>query len=107
MFRYLIRNLIEEPIRLLYLNLPYLGWDGLIPSEICYQITGVNQHHCDHIGYYECDSIIEGKISSKLTAIKCILWLSLVTNATKDTYVYLRYIMRRIVLDHENKLLRC
>ena len=79
-----LRQLVLEPIRNLYMHLPYIGWDGKFNSQICSTMTGIPEKHWVLEGNEECQHMIERSFSSKMTVLKSAIQLYLVISTSAD-----------------------
>lgn len=87
-------DFLLEPMFNLYIHLPYVGWGGRYESQICAQITGIQERHWLLEGSYECSEMINRNFASKITLIRSALQVYLIFSTSSD----ILFLTRRKIL---------
>ena len=80
------------------MNIPYLGWDGKLFSQICSSMTGTTEKHWMEDGKDACEEMINRSVSSKMTLARSFLQLYIVFIVTNDIFYVIRSKIRRLFI---------
>ncbi len=86
---------IIHPLRILYRQSPYFGWNGLDSSTICAEVTSVRALHWEDVGEAECDSLIERRFDAVIDVSMAVSRLILLTLFLSEVYSLTRYFVYR------------
>ncbi len=92
MIRLFLAVVFLDPLRSIYLELPWIGWGGKAKDQICAQVTGIRSTFWEHEGEYECSALVNRRFDGYIRISASTLQILSATLAFIELYVFIRRI---------------